>query len=587
MKKRPLFNLTFLVLIAMVLIAIVPLTIFNIRSFRDFFYSETEHYLIESCTLLKNLLPECGSEDNTDLAGLVRRTADSTTLRITVIGEDGTVIADSHNNPADMNNHEDRPEIRNAIKDGVGSSVRNSATMAHEMMYAAVKINFTDGGSGTIRLARSLADIDTRINRITRTTLVICFIALGLAIWISFLVARRVSQLINKIKVTSRHYAAGNFSEQLMISSPEEIAEIADDLNAMGVQLKERIETTEEQKNELRKILDNMTEPVIFTDENLHILRINGAAEKLFSIRDSEDQGKSIIELFMNSDFNNFAESLVKQGVSREQVITLSLPKPVHLEMHGTVLFDSSGENVTALLLVMHDITRTKNLEQMRKDFVANVSHELKTPVTMIKGYVETLLDLPDKSSEKTNEFLKIIEKHSLRVEAIINDLLFLSGIEKNDTDTLSLEEIPAIDLITSAVSGSETLAEEKDISIRIECDDNLVMKVYPLLAEQAVINLVDNAVKYSENGTVIKIKAGPGDDGKTCIIVKDQGCGIPDDQQSRIFERFYRVDKARSRNSGGTGLGLSIVKHIALTHNGSISLKSAPGKGSEFTLCI
>ena len=372
-----------------------------------------------------------------------------------------------------------------------------------------------------------------------------------------------------------------------MISRPEEIAGIADDLNSMGEQLRDRIETVEGQKNELQLILDNMTEPVLYIDRDLHLLRINGAAEKLFSISENEHRGKSILEIFMNNEFNNFAESLVEQGRSMEKVITLALPKLVHLEIHGTVLFDSAAKDVEALLLVMHDITKTKKLEEMRKDFVANVSHELKTPVTMIKGYVETLLDSPKRDPEKTSDFLRIIEKHSLRVEAIINDLLFLSGIEKSDADTLTLERIPAIDLITSAVSSSTPAAEEKNISIEVSCNEDIMMDVYPLLAEQAVINLVDNAVKYSDPGTVIKIKVSSTSDGKICLKVKDQGCGIAPDQQERIFERFYRVDKARSRDSGGTGLGLSIVKHIALTHNGTIEIDSKPGKGSVFTLCI
>ena len=584
---KPLFGLTFITLIAMVLLAIAPITIFNIQGFRNFFHNETEQYLVESCSIIKNLFPEYNSDNTEELINYSRKASESTKLRVTITDQSGKVLSDSHNDPADMNNHANRPEIKNAMESGFGTSSRNSATMADEMMYAAVKINFKNGEPGTVRLARSLAEIDSGIKNITRNTLIICFIALALSVWISFIVAGKVSEIINKIKITSRYYASGDFSEQLFINSPVDIAEIADDLNQMGLQLKERINKIEDQKNELRLILDSMTEPVLFTDHQLHMVKINGSAQKLFNIDESEDQGKSIIELFMNSELNDFAEGLVKEGKSGEKVITLNLPKPVHLEMHGTVLYDAAGENVSSLLLVMHDITKTRRLEQMRKDFVANVSHELKTPITMIKGYVETLLDSPGRTPEKTDEFLHIIEKHSLRVEAIINDLLFLSGIEKNDTDVLTLETIPAIDLITSAVSACETLAEEKGITIKINCNESIIMNVYPLLAEQAVVNLVNNAVKYSESGTEIKITVKEDDTGKTCLSVKDQGCGIPTDQQGRIFERFYRVDKARSRDSGGTGLGLSIVKHIALTHNGSISLKSRPGKGSTFTLCI
>jgi two-component system phosphate regulon sensor histidine kinase PhoR len=587
MKQRPLFGTTFLVLIVMVLIAVAPLTFFNIEGFRDFFYHETKANLLENCSMLKNLLPSFSPEDTEALERYVKNASGSTSLRVTIINESGLVIADSHNDPEDMNNHANRPEIKAAEREGYGTATRNSATMAHEMMYAAVRINFNDGTEGTIRLARSLEDIQSSVSRITQRTILFCIIALALAAWISFIIAGRVSLLIKKIKITSSYYASGDFSEQLMIDRPEEIAELADDLNRMGAQLKERIRTIEEQRNELQLILDNMTEPVLYTDRDLRILRINGAAERLFSISEEVTKGKSIIELFMNSEFNNFAEELIKSGKSKEEVISLELPKTVHLEIHGTVLFDSITAKASALLLVMHDITKTRMLEQMRKDFVANVSHELKTPVTMIKGYVETLIDSSGKEPEKTIKFLRIIEKHSLRVEAIINDLLFLSGIEKNDTASLTLEHIPAIDLITSAVAGCSPFAEEKGIKINIDCEEDIILTVYPLLAEQAVINLLDNAIKYSEKNTRVQIKAGKAENGKCCLSVKDQGCGIAADQQSRIFERFYRVDKARSRDSGGTGLGLSIVKHIAMTHNGSIELSSTPGEGSTFTLCI
>lgn len=587
MKHKPLFSITFTTLIAMVLLAVAPISIFNIKNFREFFHEETELFLLEGCRVLKNLYPQYSSKDSQALSDFAESAANATSLRVTITREDGTVLSDSHNDPAKMNNHALRPEIKAAMKEGSGTSIRNSPTMENEMMYAAIRISFTDGKNGTIRIARSIEEIDSRIRSITRSVFVIGFIAFALAIWISFVVANKVSEIISKVKSTSRYYASGDFSGQLQIHSPVDIAEIADDLNQMGIQLKQRIEKIEEQKSELRLILDSMTEPVLYTDSSLHTIKINRSAEKLFGINEDDDSGKSIIEIFMNSELNGFAENLVKTGESGEAVIMLNLPRPVDLEINGTVLFDASEKNVIALLLVMHDITKTKKLEQMRKDFVSNVSHELKTPVTMIKGYVETMLDNPERSKEETNKFLQIIEKHSLRVEAIINDLLFLSGIEKNGSGNLTLEKIPAIDLITSAASSCEAIAEEKNIKIKISCDENLEMEVYPLLAEQALINLVNNAVKYSEKGTEIKIKAFRNENGRSCLTVKDQGCGIAPADQERIFERFYRVDKARSRESGGTGLGLSIVKHIALTHNGSINLKSIPGKGSTFTLCL
>ncbi|MBI9106307.1 MAG: PAS domain-containing protein [Spirochaetales bacterium] len=588
MKNRPLLARTFSILIVIVLIAIVPLTLFNINSFKKFFYLETESYLQEDCSILKNLFPsDIEPENRQALRDFTLRAAESTNLRITIIREDGQVLADSHSESDAMNNHADRPEIIEALSGGFGSAVRNSATMAYEMMYTAVRLNFADGSVGSLRIARSLSDVHENIRSISRRSILICIIMLAIVGWISLILAGNVSRILLKISSASRLYASGNFTEKLEISRPAEIAAIADDLNLMGRQLNERIETIEEQKNELQLMLNNMTEAVLFTDEELRVLRINGAAEKLFNIEGKNQQGKSILEIFRNSHLNDFAEKLLSKRKSRVEEISLDLPKPVILEVSGTVLYDSTGENINSVLLVMHDITRTKQLEQMRKDFVANVSHELKTPVTLIKGYIETLLDCPAGAPDKSREFLQIMEKHSLRIEAIINDLLTLSGIEKGGSEELTLEKIPAIDLITSAASSCRGGADEKKITISIDCDESIMMNIYPLMAEQALINLIDNAVKYSGTGTKIIIKAESAPDGKTCLRVKDQGCGISPEHQDRIFERFYRVDKDRSTNSGGTGLGLSIVRHIALSHNGTINVESRPGKGAEFILCI
>lgn len=587
MKKRPLFGATLAILITIVAIAIAPLTIYNVVEYRSFFYEETKNSLLESCSLMKGTLSGKIDSSSKDLQDFTKKLSDESSLRITIIDKDGLVLSDSHNDPSGMNDHSDRPEIIRALNDGEGSSIRHSVSMHNKMMYAAVKIRFTNGKEGTIRLSKSLSDVEEKVKTITSGTLIFCLIVLCISGWISFIIAGKVSIFLRKIKKTTNYYARGEFSEQLFISKPAELSDLSENINRMGLQLKDRIETINEQKNELKMILNNMAEAVLYTDINLHIQRINGAASRLFGIEQERDKGKNLLEFIRSSKFNNFAEDLLASDTPKEAVLTLDLPKSVNLDIRGTILKDKNREEASALLFVMHDITKMVRLEQVRRDFVANVSHELKTPVTMIKGYAETLLDSPTTDPDRMSGFLKIIEKHSLRVEAIINDLLFLSGLEKNDNKSLQREKIQAIDLVTSAVSGCTPKADEKNININIDCDESIIIEVYPLLAEQAVINLVDNAVKYSERGTSIKVSIRQLEDGKCRISVKDHGCGISEEQQSRIFERFYRVDKARSRESGGTGLGLSIVKHIALTHNGSIEVKSKIGGGAEFILCI
>ncbi|MDC7126640.1 MAG: PAS domain-containing protein, partial [Spirochaetales bacterium] len=379
MKKRPLFGATFAIIITLILLAITPLTIFNINEFKDFFFNETENNILETCSLLKNILSGRLPVDIPNLQEITKHTAESTNLRITIIAEDGRVLSDSHKDPKTMDNHANRPEIIAAINSGEGSSTRTSVSLKDKMMYAAVCIKFSNGELGVIRLSKSLKEIQSKISTIRNSSLIFLLVIVIISTWVCFIIAGQVSIFLKKLKSTTEHYSKGDFSQRLYIEKPAEIVELSEYINRMGQQLEERIDTINEQTNELKLILDNMTEAVFYTDVNLHLQRINGAAEALFEINQDKDKGRTILEFIRSSKFSSFAEKLIKTGKSGEDIFTLDQPQTIYLDIIGTVLKDKTGTEPVALLFVMHDITKMVQLEQMRQDFVANVSHELKT----------------------------------------------------------------------------------------------------------------------------------------------------------------------------------------------------------------
>jgi two-component system phosphate regulon sensor histidine kinase PhoR len=338
------------------------------------------------------------------------------------------------------------------------------------------------------------------------------------------------------------------------------------------------------QRNELEALLAAMIEGVLAVDMDLHVFKTNAAAEQLLGIPPGAAQGHDILELVRNPEFHD----LIRRTIESEQpvegeIILYGKDKRV-LQIHGTALPDAHGR-IAGAVIVLNDITRIKDLENMRRDFVANVSHELKTPITSIQGFVETLQDGAMASPGDAARFLEIIAHHSERLNAIIDDLLSLSRIERlDDKDLLNAEPGRVRDILESAILNCAERAAASGIAIELECPPDLSARMNPRLLEQAVANLIDNAIKYSEPETAVNVEAHTeGDD--VVIHVRDHGRGIAREHLPRLFERFYRVDKARSRTLGGTGLGLAIVKHIAMAHGGFASVTSAPGKGSDFII--
>jgi two-component system phosphate regulon sensor histidine kinase PhoR len=389
----------------------------------------------------------------------------------------------------------------------------------------------------------------------------------------------------------AERYARGEL--QLRPESPDtvELARLATALNQMAVQLENRIETVISQRNEYEAVLSSMVEGVIAVDMAEHILSINAAAIKMVGDRNTSLKGRNILEAIRNRDVYQIVTDALAAGDYRERDILLRQEEEKIIHMQCIPLCNAGNERI-GTLIVLHDVTQIRNLDTVRREFVANVSHEIKTPLTTIKGFVETLLQGSVETAEEREKFLGIIKRHTDRLGAIIEDLLSLArleqqeiGEEQKEIDVQDHFEPRLIkDVIDTALQVIKSKADRKKIVLALSCDPKIQVKMDGTLMEQAIINLLDNAVNYSPMESRVSIKVASGNE-DLCIHIKDQGPGIPSQHLSRLFERFYRVDKARSRKLGGTGLGLAIVKHICQVHGGKVTVESEPGKGSTFTI--
>jgi two-component system phosphate regulon sensor histidine kinase PhoR len=357
-------------------------------------------------------------------------------------------------------------------------------------------------------------------------------------------------------------------------------------MNRMAADLDERLRTVVRQRNEQEAVLSSMVEGVIAIDRDERVIAMNKAAARLLDLDPAESVGRGVEEVARNPELQRFAAGALASDIPVEGELVLHRPEICHLQAHGAPIRDGHGRRIGSVL-VLNDVTRLKRLETVRSDFVANVSHELKTPITSIKGFLETLADGAVDDPRTARRFLAIALRQADRLNAIIEDLLSLSRIEQEAESgqlPCSLESIREI--LVGAVEVCRTKAESKNVDLNVHCEDGLRAEVNAPLLEQAVVNLVDNAIKYSDAGSTVDV-AAVAHDVSISIVVRDHGSGIEATHLPRLFERFYRVDKARSRTLGGTGLGLAIVKHIAAAHGGTVLVESEPGKGSTFTLVM
>jgi two-component system phosphate regulon sensor histidine kinase PhoR len=585
MRRIRLIWLIFPAFLLVTLVSLVAVTWYAARSWREFYLQETSHDLTIRARLMEGQIkgwfsPEAGARINQ----VCKEVGKITGTRYTVILPSGKVLGDSEEDPTRMDNHRDRPEVQEALQGRVGVATRYSSTLKHHMMYVAVPLQIHDQTEALVRAALPMTSI---VQALGGLYLKIAMGAGGIALFVtilSLILAGRLSSPLEDLKRGARRFAGGDLSRKLPISGTDELASLAEALNHMAEQLEDQIHTLRQQQQEQEAILSSMAEGVMAVDTEGRLINLNRAGAQMLGVSAESVQNLAIQEVVRDRDLQWFMTRTLSSEKSIEGEVALKTNGQRIMQVLGTSLRDSTGIAM-GTLIVFHDITHLRRLERTRRDFVANVSHELKTPVTSIKGFVETLLAGALKETENAENFLRIIGKQTDRLNEIIEDLLTLARIEQDaERGQIFLTAQKIKDILQEAVQVCEAKAAEKAVAIQLNCPEDLRAHINAPLLEQALVNLIDNAIKYSGEGSMVQMEAVRVEP-EVEIRVKDQGLGIAKEHLERIFERFYRVDASRNRKAGGSGLGLAIVKHIAQAHGGKIQVESSPGKGSTFSL--
>lgn len=578
-KLKLIFSYIFVILISFGFIAF-----FLDKNLEENSLHNIQSSLITQANLIENQIePSRLREENISYLGsLVKRLSLKTNCRITIINDKGIVLADSEKLQEEipqMENHLNRPEVKTAFSGAAGIDMRYSSTLRMNMLYVALPIKDKAGIPGILRLSLPLESVRKTLSTIRKIVFIGLLFALAFAFILGSIVASRTIRPINRMIQISRKFSKGDFSRRIIRISKDEIGELAVTLNKMAQDIEDKIKEIRAQNQKLAVIFDSMIEGVIVVDKTSRIISINQTIEKIFNISRAEAEGKAFLETIRNNNIYEIINSVLAKGETFSAEISLIFPVHKTFEVNATPIFDNNI--VSGCLLVIHDITEIRKLETIRSDFVANVSHELKTPLTSIKGFVETLLEGALDDKENNRNFLKIIQSHAERLDNLVNDLLSLSHLESKEI-MIKKTNVNMKQLVEEVISGFKSQLKKKDIEIKNELSADISLPADKDRLEQVITNLIDNAIKFNKEKGSIRIY-GEETNNKIKIIVEDSGSGIPEKDIPRIFERFYRVDKARSRELGGTGLGLSIVKHIVDLHNGSVGVESIEGFGSKF----
>jgi two-component system phosphate regulon sensor histidine kinase PhoR len=573
--------------LAVMLLAVVAVTVYCSGFFRQVYHRQVRDALDQlagvAAEQVRTVLQTEGPNSLDSLCKRLGRSSKGST-RLTIIAPSGKVLGDSDENPAVMEDHSGRPEIQEALRTGRGSSVRFSPTLGRQMMYVAVALKGQEAPVAVIRAAAPLTEIDRASHSMYVHLLWAGLAIAGATAVLSLLISRRISRPIAAIEQVAQRFAAGEMDVRVPTPDSAELAALAGSLNKMAAQLGERIMTITEQRNKLDAVLSSMAEGVFAVDGKGCIVSVNPAAAQLLDIDPARVQLRPVEEVVRNVDLQEYVRQTLGGVPPTEADISLPINGGRSFSLHGAALTDARGRRNGAVI-VLNDMTRIRQLETIRRDFVANVSHELKTPVTSIQGFVEALVEGGVEDRTQAERYLGIIARHTSRLNGIIEDLLTLSRLEEaGEQRALNFAIGPIKPVLEEAIDLSGVKADEKRIMIDLAGDDDPEARINPPLLEQAIMNLLDNSIKYSPEGSHIHV-AVQKHDAEVSIAVVDEGCGIPSGHLSRIFERFYVVDKSRSRKLGGTGLGLAIVKHIAQAHGGRVTVASTPGQGSTFTI--
>jgi len=496
--------------------------------------------------------------------------------RITIVDPQGRVLGDSSVSEGallDLENHGSRPEIQSALLKGYGQAMRFSNTLKMNMLYVARPFEH-----GTLRAALPLSWLDRSLDELKRLLVLSLVVGAFVALFLSFLLARRFSRSLQVMTAAASRMAEGDLTVRVPVKGSDEIARLSRSFNALSEKLSGLVHGLSDEKNQLRVILDSMIEGVMVLDSDQQILLTNRAIEEIFAL-EVDPEGHTPLELVRNPDLQEVVRETLSGKRSDEREIRIQRKGSKQIIVHASPLYGPEG--IEGSVLVFHDITSLRRLEKVRQEFVANVSHELKTPLATVKGYTETLIQGALKDEANAMKFLQVIDRHTERLNQIIQDLLDLSKIESAEYE-LRLEKVPIAQLVEDLKTTFSKVLEEKKISFETNLQGVDFLWADPSALSQVLSNLLDNAIKYSNREGKIVLNAETVSKGVR-FSVEDDGPGIPPEHLSRIFERFYRVDQSRSRDLGGTGLGLSIVKHLVQLHGGEVKVESQWGRGAKF----
>jgi len=578
MKKRLSISLTIIIVVS---IAICGL--FTTISYRQSYYADTENNIKKSSNYIMDyMLPaflETGEIDNLD------NFSQSTNVRMTIINPQGEVTYESLQGLESLDNHKNRPEIKGALEGAVTTEVRYSKTFKDEMIYVATPYFGEDQSVvAVLRISMPVnAMDDAMFEMINNIIFVILTTILATSLLINYFINRELKPL-EEASAFAREIASGKYGQQLTMIREDQIGELVESLNQMSVQLNNSFTEMNQKNAELTAILSNMNHGVIAIDKKNHIVHLNEAARQVLRIPMKEAViGKNILEVYREAFILELMNYLENDNCEKT-----SFESRIHSNQVLRVYINQIEENnsINGHIIIFEDITLLKNLEKMRRDFVANVSHELKTPITTIKGFIETIQVNQITDPETLERFYSIIYEESDRLSRLVSDILVLSQLENKGGFDRKFEMMLMDTEVMQIFDILKLSAEAKETTLVLSCKESIELEFVPDEFRQMMINLIDNAIKYSESGKQVEVTIS--EEGEDIIIqVQDHGYGIPEKDVARIFERFYRVDKSRSKEKGGTGLGLAIVKHIVNNNHGKIVVSSQVGEGTEFKITL
>lgn len=591
-KFRAKLTWTFTILIG---VAVLVAGVFAAKLLEQSHMNELEQSLVRELHVMSDVFDWTKSGEETVLMDIftkeTQRMKERTDARITYIRADGKVLGDSNEHPSEMDNHLHREEIDQAAKQGVGSIVRYSDTLRQNMMYVAVPVKGAGGETeGYLRMAMSLEQIEGTVRQLWLFLLIGLFILFLLSGLICYRIAGGITRPIERITRVARQMANQEYVARVPEAGEDEVGELARTINRMAENLQIQMQHIRENEYRLQGVLENMVSGVVMVDQEGIITLVNRSAEDILGYSSHELLNKSYLDAGFQYDFTALLADGIEAHTRVREELMLHFPQEQILEVHVSPIVQGDGQR-KGVLVVLHDITAVRRLERIRSEFVANVSHELKTPVAAVKGFAETLMAGALEDKEMARSFLQIIYDESDRLNRLIGDILELSKIESKRIP-LQFSPVDVESIVENSIQMMKAEAEKKHITLESLVENELYIEADEDRLRQILINLLSNGISYTPEGGRVSIGVefvpSPDDNPdneRVRIRISDTGIGIPEKDLPRIFERFYRVDKARSRGSGGTGLGLSIVKHLTELHHGTISVESETGKGTTFII--